>query len=265
MLGNLLTGFWSWLTKTAPEIRDIGAANGSVLIVPVGSVEQHGSHMPVGTDTILVSEVAALGAERVDDLPVLVAPPIWSGYSPHHLHFGGTLSLSFETALATLEDVVNTGLENGFDAVLLLNGHGGNTSLIGAAVSELGIDNTDVEVTGLTYFALAVSFVDEIRDSEPGGMAHGGEFETSLMLHLHEDLVGDDREAEPWNEPHEHGTNDLVDPGPLSVYRSFEEYSASGAIGEPDLASAEKGAEIFDRLGDELESVLRELSEQNRS
>lgn len=264
MLGNLVVNSQSWLTKTAPEIREIGSENGSILIVPVGSVEQHGSHMPVGTDTILVSEVAALGGERADDLPIVIAPPIWSGYSPHHLHFGGTLSLSFENALATLEDVVTTGLENGFDAVLLLNGHGGNTPLIGAAVSELGIDNANVDVTGLTYFALAESFIDEIRDSESGGMAHGGEFETSLMLYLHEELVGDECEAEPLDEPYELGNRDLVDPGPLSVYRSFEEYSASGAIGEPQLASAEKGAEIFERLGVELESLLRDLSEQNQ-
>ncbi|WP_233752316.1 creatininase family protein [Halorussus halophilus] len=120
-------------------------------------------------------------------------------------------------------------------------------------------------MTGLTYFQLAESFADEIRESDVGGMAHGGEFETSLMLHLHADLVRmDNADAEYLDEPYERGTKDLLVGGTLSTYRPFEEYSESGAIGDPSLASAEKGAELFDRLGDELADVLRAISEQSQ-
>ncbi|SDR04713.1 creatininase family protein [Natronobacterium texcoconense] len=264
MIRDQLTHSSSWVGRTAGEIREVGESDGSILIVPVGSVEQHGDHLPVGTDTLLASAVATRGAELASDVPVAVTPPIWSGYSPHHLQFGGTLTLSFETALAVVEDVVSSGLENGFDAVLLVNGHGGNGPLVGAAVSEIGVDHPDAEVTGITYFSLAESFADEIRDSEDGGMAHGGEFETSLLLHLYPDLVREDGDATPLEEPYDLGDADLLAPGPLSVYRSFEEYSESGAIGEPELASAEKGRELFERLGDELETLLREIHERNR-
>ncbi|WP_440772723.1 creatininase family protein [Natronorubrum sp. DTA28] len=266
-MGDQLTHPSSWFSKTAEEIREIGDADGSILLVPIGSVEQHGTHLPVGTDTLLASAVAMRGASLVSDLPVVVVPPIWSGYSPHHLHFGGTLTLSFETALAAVTDIVSSALENGFDSVLLVNGHGGNGPLVGAAVSEIGAAHPDVEATGITYFSLAEPFVDDVRDSDAGGMAHGGEFETSLMLHCYPELVREDgrSEATPLDEPYEHGDDDLIEPGPLSVYRPFEAYSSSGSIGDPDLATAEKGRELFDRLGVELESILRAVAEHVRT
>src|SRR6056297_762626 len=253
-----------WAGKTAPEIQEIGGEDGSILLIPVGSIEQHGDHLPVATDTILVDAVAHHGAEQVvDDVPLLVTPPVWSGFSPHHMSFGGTLTLDHRTLLSVLEDVADAGLQNGFDAILLLNGHGGNASLIDAAVSTIGTENEAVEVLGLTYFDLAQSFADEIRESETGGMAHGGEFETSLMQHLRPELVDDDGDATYWDEPYELGGDDLLSGGPLGVYRPFEEYSESGAIGDPALASEEKGAEILERLEAAMAELLTEIHQRN--
>ncbi|GAA0508201.1 creatinine amidohydrolase [Halorubrum aquaticum] len=254
-----------WAGKTYEEVGDVGDADGSVLIVPIGSIEQHGHHLPVATDTILVDAVAHLAAERVEeDVPLLVTPPFWSGFSPHHMPFGGTITLDFDVMLEAIENVAESALENGFDALLLLNGHGGNQSLISAATSTIGEEHGDVEVLGLTYFSLAARFIDEIRESELGGMAHGGEFETSLMQHLRPDLVEEERmEASMLDEPYDLGTRDLVEGGPLAVYREFEEYSHTGAIGAPELASPEKGEEIYERLGDEMEELLREVHERN--
>lgn len=260
------TGTSAWSTRTAPEIRELAAEAGSLLVVPIGSIEQHGRHLPVATDSILVSEIAQLGVDRVhEEIPVLSLPPFWSGYSPHHLSFGGTVSLEFDHMQRAIEDIVGSALSNGFDAVLLLNGHGGNAALVTGAVSTIGTDHPEAEVLGLTYFQLAEPFIDEIRDSELGGMGHGGEFETSLMLHLHPDLVRTDELAgTPMNEPYDRGIDDMFAGGPLAVYRGFEEYSETGAIGDPDLASAEKGEQIYERLGDELESILRDIHEENQ-
>jgi creatinine amidohydrolase len=222
--------------------------------------------MPVATDSILVDAVAKLGTQRVSDsVPILKTPPVWSGFSPHHMAFGGTITLDFDTCLTVLEQVTDSALDNGFDAVLLLNGHGGNKSLISAAVSTIGDDHRDIEVLGLTYFELASAFIDDLRDSELGGMAHGGEFETSLMLYLQPELVNTDQyDAERLDEHYDRSLKDLVEGGPLAVYRGFEEYSASGAIGAPELATEEKGEEIYRRLGDELEAILRDVHNQNR-
>ncbi len=256
----------SWAGKTYREVSDVATQDGSILVIPVGSVEQHGHHMPVATDTILVDAVAKLGAERViDDVPILLTPPVWSGYSPHHMSFGGTITLEHDDLLDTLEGIADAALDNGFDALLLLNGHGGNASVVDSATSIIGHRHAAVEVHGLAYFQLAASFYDDVRDTELGGAAHAGEFETSLMLHLRPELVREDRmEGTNLVEPYEQGRKDLVVGGPLTTYRSFREYSESGAIGDPSEASAEKGKEIYERLSDELETLLRRMHEHNR-
>lgn len=250
-----------WAGKTYADIVELAQSEGSALVVPVGSIEQHGHHLPVATDTILADAVAHAGAERAaTDVPVLVTPPIWSGYSPHQLSFGGTLTVQHEHLLHTLEDIVGTALQNGFNAVLLLNGHGGNTPLINSATSTIGVEHSNVDILGATYFELAAPFIDDIRESDIGGSAHGGEFETSLMLYLRRDLVREDCiEGEPLVEPYTHGLKDMFASGPLGVYRSFDEYSDNGAIGEPELATAEKGEELYTQLGDELAGILQEL------
>lgn len=256
----------AWAGKTYADIKEIASADGSILIVPVGSIEQHGNHMPVGTDTILVDAVAHLAARRVqDEVPVLVTPPVWSGYSPHHMPFGGTITLEYDDMLDILEDICATALDNGFDSLLLINGHGGNASLVSSATSTIGTQHPHVEVLGLTYFQLAAEFIDEIRDTELGGMGHAGEFETSFMLHLRPELVKEEEmEGTNMDEPYPQSIEDLVAGGPLSVYRDFTEYSESGAIGDPTGASAEKGAKIYELLGDELEPILEQMHERNQ-
>ena len=251
--------------RTAAEIRSVGQQQGSV-VVPVGSVEQHGKHLPVATDTLLADAIARFGARRVSaELPVLLTPPIWSGVSSHHMDFGGTISLGVETMIAVLSDVAESVLDNGFDAVVFLNGHGGNKSVVGTAVSKIGAAFPDAQILGVTYFDLAAPFIDDIRDSDSGGMAHGGEFETSLLLHLRPDLVRMQRaEATSLEEPYDRSTSDMFETGPLAVYRSFLEYSESGAVGDPSLASAEKGENLYERLGREIETLLVAVHEHNR-
>ncbi|RQH02569.1 creatininase family protein [Natrarchaeobius oligotrophus] len=251
----------SWATKPYAEINSIGERSGSVLFVPIGSIEQHGHHLPVSTDTLLVDAVTSAAAEQADaeGIPALVTPTLWSGFSPHHMPFGGTITLSHDDLLDTIEDVADSALEVGFDTLCLVNGHGGNAALVSCAVSTIGDDHPDVEVIGTTYFDLAAPFVDDVRESERGGMVHGGEFETSLMLHLYPELVDQERlEAEPLVEPYDHGLKDMFDGGPLTVYREFDEYSETGAIGEPELATAAKGEQLFENLCDELVTIARQ-------
>jgi len=257
----------SWAMRTYPEIAEVAESDGSILVLPVGSLEQHGHHLPVATDTILVTEVVNVGVDRVtDDVPVLTLPPIWAGFSPHHVDFGGTVTVSFDRLHRYVEDVVSSATAYGFDAVLIVNGHGGNNALVSTAVNTIGVSHPDLEVLGVTYFALAATFIDEIRESSTGGMAHGGEFETSLMLHFRPDLVRTDAlSSTVREEPYDHAGREMFDGGPLSVYRPFSHYTDVGVLGEPELASPEKGAAISDLLGDELEHVLRQVHGEVRS
>lgn len=255
----------SFGAQTASDISAIGATDGSVFVIPVGSTEQHGKHLPVMTDTLLANSVAVEGSKRiVDEMPLLVAPPVWSGYSPHHLSLGGTLTADFETLLNLLRDVADTGLANGFDALVLVNGHGGNTPLVDAAVSEIGHKHSEAEVLGLTYFELVTDLVDEVRESDSGGMAHGGEFETSVMSHLYPELVDtDEMPASYLEEYYDLGDDDLVAGGPLSVYRPFEQYSDSGAIGDPSVARESTGKQLFNAATEAFADFLMKVHEKN--
>lgn len=254
-----------WAGKTAPEIRETAERDGSVLVVPVASLEQHGKHMPTITDTLLCSAVVQTAAETAAeaDVPVLTTPPVWTGQSRHHLSFGGTASLDVRTLLTVLEQVAETTLENGFEALLFVNGHGGNINLIGNAVQEIA-ETQDAEVLGLTYFHLAADVVESVRESDIGGISHAGELETSMMLHLRPDLVREDRiEATPNRKPYAGESEDLTASGYLSVGRPFSSYTASGALGRPELATAEKGEAFFEGFREALADVLEEVHVAN--
>lgn len=255
----------AWAGKTYSEIEAVAKQDGSILIQPVGSIEQHGPHLPVATDTICADALAHEGAATVaDDVPVIVAPALWAGNSPYHVSFPGRIDVEFTTLVEFYEELAASALETGFDALLILNGHGGNHNAIGGASKSIGLDHPDVEVLAMTYFGLAADFIDEIRESEPGGMNHAGELETSLMLHLRPDLVREDLiEGTHLDEPYTHAYDDMYVSGPLSVHRLEEEYSENGAVGDPQYASAEKGAKIFERLCEEMSVLLKEVYEQN--
>ena len=251
-----------WAGKTAPEVRTTAERDGSVLVVPVASLEQHGRHLPTITDTLLCAAVAQTGAEaaaEAGDVPVLVTPPVWTGQSRHHLAFGGTASLDVRTLLSVLEGIAATTLGNGFDALLFVNGHGGNVHLIGNAVQEVAAGR-DAEILGLTYFHLAADVVESVRESDVGGIAHAGELETSMMLHLRPDLVReDDVEATPFEKPYTGESEDLTESGYLASGRPFSAYTESGAVGRPDLATAEKGEAFFEGFRDAFADLLREI------
>lgn len=254
-----------WAGKPWTEVKQIAHRDGSILIVPVGSLEQHGHHMPTITDSLLCDSVAHAGAEKASDaVPVLITPPIWTGLSPHHLNIGATVSLQLNNMMNLLEDLADTALQNGFDAILFLNGHGGNMSLISSITKVLGPKYPEVDVLGLTYWMLSAPFINEIRDSEVGGFSHGGELETSLMMHLRPELVDEDQiEVQYYKPVYDLALKDLVVPGPLAEYRSMDYYTDTGVAGDPSLASAEKGEVIYDLLGDELAGLLREISVNN--
>jgi creatinine amidohydrolase len=254
----------AWAGMTAGRIQDVGDREGSVFVVPVGSTEQHGNHLPVITDTVLVEAVVDAAIQKLDDLPVVVTPPVWFGFSPHHLSFGGTLSADFATLRSMLENVARTGLRNGFDAVIFVNGHGGNGPLINTVVSTVGT-TTQAEVLGTTYFELATGETEDLRNSPPGGMAHGGEFETSLMLAVRPDLVADHsaRDGTPMDERYEWSGQDLLDEGPVAVYRPFDTYSDSGAIGAPKEATTETGKRILSAISEELAALFVAIHTSN--
>ena len=122
---------------TAPVLRDIDRDQ-TLVVIPIAAVEQHGPHMPTGTDTILCTAVAEELEVRMPST-VLLTPTIWLGASAHHLRLGATLNTALDTYSATLGDVGNSLLEEGFLRVLFLNGHGGNIDPMKVAARNLNL------------------------------------------------------------------------------------------------------------------------------
>src|SRR4051812_4590659 len=191
-----------WIENTAPDFAVATAAD-AIAVLPVGSVEQHGQHVPVGCDAI-AAELVALGAAEAaaGDPLVLVLPPVWYGYSPHHMRFAGTVTLRSETFIQVLCEVCDSLLRQGLRRVLVLNGHGGNISAADVAICRVGEAwHGKARVATATYWHLVAHRTGEFRQSAPGGMGHACEFETSLMLAAHADLVRMERAVTHYPQP----------------------------------------------------------------
>ncbi len=235
------------------------AAENAIAVLPVGSLEQHGRHLPVGTDTLLVEAVATEAADRATDSGVetVVFPPIWTGFSPHHTPLGGTVTLEKETMLSLLEDVCSSIAEIGFDRILMVNGHGGNGPITSLVAGDLGVRIEGVEVAELTYFELAEDAMESVRAGESGSAYHAGEFETALMLYLYAEHV--DLEAasdDPVTPLSAYSPTDMFEGGPLGTRQTYDRMTEEGARGSPTLATAEAGEKLFDAVCDELAAVL---------
>lgn len=207
-----------------------------VVVIPTGSLEQHGPHLPLLTDTIIVSEVAA-AAEALIPAKMLLTPTLWLGASGHHLSFPGTLSASMESYIAAVRSAVESLIPHGFRKFYVLNGHGGNTEPNGVALRQLKQNNPEMTFGHAGYFVFCADVIAHVMSGPQKDMRHACEAETSLMLHLRPDLVRTDRLR-----------NDGLRTEPLlrGVIHHFDEMTERGSLGYATLATSEKGAQIFE-------------------
>jgi creatinine amidohydrolase len=168
------------------------AGDGGVVVVPIAATEQHGPHLPAGTDSAATEYVVIRAAESLAErVPLAVCPVLPFGCSSHHIPFGATASLSPPVLLTVLLDLGESLVGSGFTKLLIINGHGGNHAVMLAAAGEL-CDRHGVTVAAASWWQLAER--DLVADGalERGDLpGHAGAFETSLMLALEPDLVHD--------------------------------------------------------------------------
>jgi creatinine amidohydrolase len=181
-----------WERMTAPELRAF-AARDAVVVLPVASLEQHGPHLPVWTDSFIGHAVAVAGAERCGEGQAVVLPPMWLGLSEHHFPFGGTISLDYAAFAAVLRCVTRSILADGFRRLFLLNSHGGNIEPLAVAARELAHEFA-IPVVTTTITKLAPAAIAAALTTQPG-MQHACEAETSLWLHLDPGQVRADQVA----------------------------------------------------------------------
>lgn len=225
----------------------------TVVVLPVGAFEQHGPHLPLATDTILVEEVARRAAALVPG--TVVGPSFSIGSSDHHLPYGGTASLSTNTLIDALTDAVESLLTSGFASVFLLNGHGGNVEIIRLVARDVGIRRRAFAGSG-SYFQLAADRLKAAGASEIGLVpGHAGAFETSMMLAIRPELVRlssvPHRElpAAGWAGPKAYH---LATPAPFRAPDGFSD--------SPDEGSAERGAEFLSICVDVAREALADFA-----
>lgn len=214
------------------------ARNGAIGLIPIGALEQHGAHLPVGTDAILVQEICLRAARRAN-ADVLVAPSLWTGYSPHHLRFGATASVRATTFLQLVQDLVRT-VRVWLPRLVLVNGHGGNRS-------PLNIVALDEGCPAISYWDLVnPALMSELFPSDRGSIGHAGQAETSLMLAVAPAIVDTPSGAfEPIRRENE----------PFLV----PDMGASGVLGNPFTAASEPGERFIDAVTAALADYLDQL------
>ena len=252
-----------WAENSWP-VLEAALARDPVVILPVGALEQHGPHLPVGVDANSVEGVALRAAEtlRGCEPPTLVLPTLWYGYSPHHMAFKGTVTLRSETFLAVVADIAESVLGHGCRRIVLLNGHGGNVGSLDVVASRLGQAwRGRARIAAVTYFHLVASRATEFRQSAAGGMGHACEFETSLQLVLHPELVDMAAAITCYPTlPSPRQSTDLFGTSVVRSYHDFRDLSPSGVLGDPSLASADTGETILRVCVEELVAFVQDFA-----
>ncbi len=248
-----------WAEMTSPALRDAAAA-GDIALLPVGSIEQHGTHLPVDTDINGPLETALEVSRRRDW--ALVAPPVWWGLSAAHRDFSGTLEIRPTTFYALLEDLCQSILASGFKLCLLV-GHASNIPVITTLVGDFA-SNRRGRLLQLNYLGFSAAKFAEIRKSELGGEAHAGELETSVQMHLRPDLVVLDPPPKAnYLDPKRHyglsqAPSDISVRGPVIVGFDLAKEFPDGVIGDPTVASAATGEQCWAAIIDGVLEVLDE-------
>lgn len=235
---------------TWTDVRD---TDSRLALLPVGSTEGHGPHAPLGTDTLTAESVAEAGAERYEaerNEPVIVGPPVTVGISEEHRAFDGTLWVSPDTFRAYVSETIESLAHHGFDHVVLVNGHGGNSNALREVSTRLTRDGV-AQVVPFTWF--------ESVGEHTSDMGHAGPLETALLRYEHPALVREDR-VETAGENGADRWGDWVS-GVNLAYDS-DEFTENGVVGDPAEGDAERGEELLTLASEALVELLGALSEQ---
>jgi creatinine amidohydrolase len=235
---------------TWTEIRDLDKQQGVVLL-PVGAIEQHGPHLPVTTDTLLVTNVLKRAMQLLPlNVPAWRLPAVSYGKSNEHQSFPGTISLSSETLMSLLKDIAASLHRAGFRRLAFVNGHGGNSALLEVVARDIRAD------LGLMVFCIQPSFWLEppfkLSEQEKRFGIHAGELETSLVLAMQPGFVRMDKRLKHYPDP-------AFSPDAGLAWLTSD-WSESGVFGDATIATAEKGQALIEHGSERLSKRIIELS-----
>jgi creatinine amidohydrolase len=244
---------------TWPEIRE-AVAEKRVAVLPVGTIEQHGPHLPLVTDVLTASEMSRRAVQQIPGEAVLL-PSVFYAFNEHHMDFPGTIAVRGETFINYVTDIGRSLAHHGFRKILLVNGHGSNVPFLDIAARNITNQSAAICAMAPWWNLVPRQLLKELRESEsPGGMAHGCELETSVLLYLRGDLVQMDKaERDIPVQRSEFFYWDLQSPSPVFFQEFFSRYSRTGTLGDPTKASVRKGELFVAAAVETLVRVIREL------
>lgn len=242
-----------WARMKAQDLRALADQN-AVVILPIASIEQHGPHLPVMTDTRLGHEVALRAARKAfAKRPTVVAPVVWSGLSEHHMPFGGTLTLSHDTFRRVVRDLIVALSRLGFRDILISNSHGGNIIAMQQIIDELAPE-MPVTLVGTTYpMEAAEGFAELLEDQN--AVQHACEAETSMMMACEPDLVDRSDLASLANNADD-GPSFLKAGKASYRWRPFTHLTGNGVAGIPEKSTADKGEAMLEVSAQALADLI---------
>ncbi|WP_236978792.1 creatininase family protein [Membranihabitans maritimus] len=246
-----------WEELTSHQLGEVD--KNTPVIINIAAVEQHGKHLPLGTDKMIGGYFCNKIHEKLED-KVLVLPQVSIGYSRHHMDFPGTLSQNHTTILSQLEEIADSVFFHGFTKFIFFNSHGGNQGIGQVFIEKMGDKYPDGHFVMINWFRLAVEKLKELCKSGFGGAGHGGEFETSLMLRIAPHLVSKDHITERMNsKTFDWAEGDLFQGPEAAYYRPMKEMTTNGIYGDPRYASVEKGRQIEEIVLERFESIIQDI------
>ena len=238
---------------------------GSCIIIPFGATEQHSNHLPVGTDYFIVNKICLECSLRSRKKSFLVLPPVSIGFSPHHMLNQGTITLRIKTIENLFKDIIKSISKNGFSRIMIVNGHGGNSSIIKSLVNDF-VANHNIGITAIDYWEPSRKKWEKILKGKFKSIGHACEFETSLQMFLRgkvfaNNLVPKIKNLSPrLKQP-------FVYENDLDIYSSINASmppiftsSDCGYYGDPSASSYLTGKKIFNSIVEELTNFMVEFS-----
>jgi len=252
---------YKWENLTSNEIGKLDKKK-SLVILPLASIEQHGPHLPVGTDTIILQSLIDKIIREIDieGYNIVFAPLLQVGKSNEHIGFPGTITFSTTTYYSLIFDIAKSIALSGFKKLLLFNSHGGNTDMLNMISRDLRIElGIEVFVFDWWFTPFWSEALEELKESGKYGVFHACELETSLMLNARPETVHMELAVD--EDPNKNLDNyNYTILGPYITGWKTSDVTKSGIIGAPSYATAEKGKKFYEYAVKKLRDILVEIA-----
>jgi creatinine amidohydrolase len=235
----------------------------TTIVLPAGSVEVEGPHMPLAVDSIVALEIARRVAERVQE--AVVGPLFNVTFSDWHMGFPGTLTLSMPTLMQVVKEVCDSFAKHGFKRIFFVNSHVGNEPAIWTVGNEMAL-TSQARIGMISIWPLTTDFAKEIPEFKENKFMHAGEIMTSIVLAIRPDLVNMKRAIKEYTKARIETFDQVLSSKVkfkdrvVTVYHRSDEVTESGVMGDPTEATKEKGEKILGRMVDYISDFVEEFN-----